>query len=238
MSFEKINGIVLKYVNYKDSDKILSVLTRERGIVSLNARGCMRMNSMIASVCDVMCMAEFVIYRRSGIDYISSASLIDSFYSIREDYDSFVAAMKVLELTSVAASSDEPWDELFILCCHTLTFLAYSEANPNDLELCFLAKLLKISGYEPTLTRCVKCGVDLRRQREIRFSEDAGGAVCEHCGEGKKVFSALSLEALRRMLRLPVERMDKAVLPSKVREELGILLHDYAEAVFERRFIK
>ncbi len=238
MSFETLNGIVLRYVHYKENDRILSVLTRERGLISLNARGCMRIKSRLAHVCDVMCMAEFVVYKRSSIDYISNASLTDSFYPIREDYNAFVAAMKVLELTEAAAPLNEPWEELFLLCCHTLTFIAYSQANSEDLELCFLAKLLKISGYEPTLTQCVKCGKDLRQQKEIRFSEAAGGSVCERCGEKWKMFSALSLEAFRRMLKLPIGEMNKVVLPQNAREELASLLHTYAEAVFERKLIK
>ena len=47
-------GIVLREVNYKESDKILTVLTRDAGKLTISARGCQRKNSPVAAVSQLL----------------------------------------------------------------------------------------------------------------------------------------------------------------------------------------
>ena len=49
MAFETLHGIVVKYSDYKESDRVMSVLTVERGLVTLTARGCRKKGSPIAA---------------------------------------------------------------------------------------------------------------------------------------------------------------------------------------------
>ena len=58
--------------------------------------------------------------------------------------------------------------------------------------------MLCLAGYKPVLTHCVRCGKDLRKQKEGAFSKVQGGTLCDYCGVGCRVISALSAEALRR----------------------------------------
>ncbi|MCH5278772.1 MAG: DNA repair protein RecO [Christensenellaceae bacterium] len=234
MAFETISGIVLKYTNYRDNDRILSLLTRDRGLVSVTARACRKQNSALAAVCEPCCYGEFVVYGRGTVLYVSNATLLESFYPIREDYDKFASAMQIAHMTQMLAYNRLSIEDLFTLCYHALTFIAYGEQNPIDIELCFAVKLLKLAGYEPTLTNCVSCGKDLRRKTDIYFSKAQGGAMCDYCGAGCRSVSALSLEAIRRMLLLPLPDMGKVRLPERVRNELDTVIYDYAEYVFEQ----
>ena len=80
---------------------------------------------------------------------------------------------------------------------------------------------------------CVKCGVDLRQQKQIRFSNSLGGSVCERCGSAFRSFSAVTLEAFRRLMLLDPAELRRVTLPAAVREELDRLIYNYAEYVFE-----
>lgn len=234
MAFETLNGIVLRYADYRENDRILTLLTREQGLISVTARGVRSKGSSASSlVRDAYCYGEFVIYERNGIPYVSSSTIIESFYPLREDYDKLVAAAQAAHITEKLAMSKQG-DELFSLLYHTFSFIAYGTAEPIDLLLCFTAKCLCFAGYEPMLIRCTACGASVTDLKSIPFSNKNGGALCEDCGRGEPRYSALALEALRRMIILKTTDMDKVRLPEKIRPELDKLIFDYAEYVLEQ----
>ncbi|MBQ9832801.1 MAG: hypothetical protein IJO48_03615, partial [Clostridia bacterium] len=76
---------------------------------------------------------------------------------------------------------------------------------------------------------------DMRKQTRIAFAPALGGALCSNCvsGDIEKV-SAVSLEAIRRIIKLKDEDMQKAVLPERVRSELLSIIPEYAEIMLER----
>lgn len=233
MPKEVVNGIVLRTVDYRESDRILTVLTKERGLITVTARGCRKPSSKLAAFACQFCFGEMEVSERAGKLQLSSATVDQSFYPIRESYEQLYSASQIVKITERTAARELANDELFLLVFTTLSVIAYGENDPKDAELCFLAKLLRISGYSPVLTSCVKCGRDLRARSEIGFSCLLGGSVCEHCGTANMTVSALTMEALRRMLLVDVNDMRRVRLPDAVRSELAPLLYNYAEYVFE-----
>ncbi|MBR3299681.1 MAG: DNA repair protein RecO [Clostridia bacterium] len=234
MAFETLNGIVLRYADYKESDRILTVLTREQGLVSLTARG-VRSNRKNAAgaVKDVYCCGEFVVYERNRIKYVSSSSVIEAFYPIREDYDRLTAAAQIARMAERTASGEKN-DELYSLVYHAFSFLAYSEAEPVDLTLAFAVKLIALEGYEPVVTRCAVCGRSVLDESGIRFSNRHGGSVCSECCTDEPSYAPSTMEALRRMLLLESRGMEKVRLSENMRAELNALLFDYIEYCVEQ----
>lgn len=228
-----MNGIVLRSTDYRDSDRILSVLTRERGLVTVSARGCRKPNSKLAPFSSQFCYGEMEVYEREGKLMLSAAAILESFYSIRESYEQLVSATRMTMLAERIAVRDIANDELFLLLYHALGFISYGKNDPKDIELCCLAKMLRLAGYAPSLTSCVMCGKNLRNDKLVRFSDRQGGALCQNCVGASRTVSALSLEAFRRMMLIESKDMGKVNLPQSVRAELDSLLYEYAEYVFE-----
>ncbi|MBQ1685344.1 MAG: DNA repair protein RecO [Clostridia bacterium] len=234
MAFQTLTGIVLRYTDYRDNDRILSVLTRENGLVSVTARGVRAKGKTVSSnVKDAYCYGEFIVYERNGIDCVSSSTIIEAFYPIREDYDKLLAAAQIVRIAEKLASN-RPNDELFSMLYHAFSFLAYGNAQPADLVLCFAAKFLALAGYAPVLTNCSCCGKPVTSEKQIPFSFKSGGSLCTDCASDQPTYSALALEAFRRMMRLEDKDMDKVRLPESARTELNKLIFDYAEYVLEQ----
>ncbi len=227
------NGIVLRATEYRESDRILNVLSRERGLIAVTARGCRKPNSKLSAISQQFAFGEMEVNDRFGKLQLSSATVLESFYSIRESYEQLLSATRVVNAAAHIAEKEQANDELFILVYNTLSVIAYGSGDPGDVELAFVSKLLQQCGYAPTLTRCVKCGADLRGERSLHFSNSLGGSVCERCGSAYKTVSALSLEALRRMMSIDLAELKRVKLPPQVREELEPLIYNYAEFVFE-----
>ena len=62
------HALVLREVNYKESDKILTVLTRENGKMTLSARGCRKKGRGRLPLCGAICKVPAVVYRRFSCD--------------------------------------------------------------------------------------------------------------------------------------------------------------------------
>lgn len=227
MAFDKLNGIVLRYADYKENDRILTVLTRERGIVSLTARGVRSAKPNNAcAVKDSFCCGEFVVYERNGIEYISSSSVIEAFYPIREDYDRFSAAAQIADIVKRAADISKN-DEMFMLVYYAFSFLAYGKASHRDLFIGFIAKFIAIEGYEPIITYCVNCGKSVLNYKRIRFSNSLGGSLCDECSSNEADYAAESMEALRRIILLDSRELDRIRLSETMQTDLFKLLSEH-----------
>ena len=52
--FLKTDGLVVRQVNYKDNDQILTVLTKEHGLMTLKARGVRSRSSRLKGACQLL----------------------------------------------------------------------------------------------------------------------------------------------------------------------------------------
>lgn len=66
---EKLNGLVLKQRNIGENDRMLVLLTKEKGVLEVCARGVKRMRSPLAAGCMPLCYSEFCLFE--GKKYIT-----------------------------------------------------------------------------------------------------------------------------------------------------------------------
>lgn len=233
-----VRGIVTRYADYRESDRILTLLTSELGLVSAKARGCRKPRSPLLGASELFVYGEFVLFKSGDKYTLDSACVEESFYALREDVARFGAGAYMLSIINECALEGERGDALLSLLLYALSYTAYAECDPCDMALSFAARALALMGFRPAITRCAVCGADVRALPRIRFSGDAGGALCANCTGGARGgvdLSPLALEALRRILALSDEEMKKIVLPPRVRAELKEAVNLYAEHILERR---
>ena len=236
MALCTVNGIVVRYANYRDNDRMLDILTAEMGLVSAVARGCRRQKSPLLCACELFVYGEFVLFGAKDRFSVNACDVRETFYPLREDMGRFAAGMYMLSLVQSGATAGEQARAQLSLLYHALSFTAYTDLNPTDTAIVFAVRYLSLLGFRPSLTQCAVCGRDLTRQSKLVFSAEAGGAACAACAPRGQQVSALSLEAVRRMLLLEDGNINKVRLPEQVRSELKHLVNEYAEHVLERRF--
>ena len=96
---EKVNGVTLRAVNYKESDKILTVFTLEKGKITVSARGVRKANAKMKQISEPFCFAESIIAEKSGRFTVTEINSFDAFYPIRCDLVKYYAGMTALEIT-------------------------------------------------------------------------------------------------------------------------------------------
>lgn len=237
MPLMTVDGIVVRNADYKENDRMITVFTKEYGAIGALVRGCRKKGSTNIACSELFAFCEFVLFENKGKHTVNSFTLKESFYPIREDFDKFSAAAFCCELVSNASEhGNERSDELFSMLYYALSYICYLDISPLDMALCFAWRFLSASGYAPMLADCSVCAENLRGNKKIAFSSSAGGALCDRCKNANlhSTVSAISLEAVRRMILLQNSEMKKVVLPEKVRAELLPITVDYAQTVTDK----
>ena len=96
----KVNGITLFGVNYRESDKILTLFTIEKGKIGAAARGVRKANAKMKQIAESFCFSEAVISEKSGRRTITEINSFDSFYPVRTDINKYYAGNCALEFTN------------------------------------------------------------------------------------------------------------------------------------------
>ena len=231
MASESLNGIVLSYSDYRDNDRILTLLTIEKGRVDCKVRNCRKPTAPFLACSQLFVYGEYTIFSTKQRTTLNSCEIKETFFPIREDPDRFMIGSVILKLSLSAAEADVQNQSLFSLLYYSLSYLAYSEVNPTDLLCGFLVKYLDILGYRPTLTNCAVCHKDVRNDDVLFYSPSAGGTVCVSCPHGGSPVNKTALEAIRRMTLLSDQDIKRIKMPESLQKDVLTLLNSSLEEI-------
>ena len=178
---EKMSGLVLGGVNYSENDKILNVFTLEKGVVSAKIKGVKKAGAKLKFASEPFCFAEFVFSATADKRTVIGASLIDSFYPIREDIKKYFAGATVLEFIKKFYRESMVDESEFFLAINALKNIAYGD-NPISSLVAFIVSALKEIGYRLSLGDCLGCGSNIVGR--TFFDYRTGSFWCEKCFEG------------------------------------------------------
>ena len=102
-----VTGIVTRYVNYRESDRILSIFTIEQGRVDAKARGCRRPTSPLLPAAQPFVYGEFELFQGKDKYTVNQCSIQESFFPIREDIARFAVGSAMLQLAHEATQERE-----------------------------------------------------------------------------------------------------------------------------------
>lgn len=151
-------GIVLRETNYKEADKILTVLTRDLGKRTIKARGCRRKTSKLTAASQLLVYSELTLYERGDFTTLTEADPQEQFWSVRQDLEDLALASYFAEVTEASAQEGEACPELLSLLLNCLYALDTLKKPRALVKAVFELKLLCLTGYEPLLEGCAVCG--------------------------------------------------------------------------------
>lgn len=197
MATYKTKGIIIKRVNYKEADKILTIFTANMGKITALAKGVRKTTSKLGGHLELFCSVDLILAEGKAFDIVTSVEKNCHFKNLCFDLDRTSHAYYVCELVDKFTHEDYKDTRLY-----NLLFLALDSINQEisldkklDLILSgFKIKLLKILGFLPDLKKCVHCG---KRDQENYFSSFLGGLICKSCFDMDRESLKISLECLK-----------------------------------------
>ncbi|MBO5917997.1 MAG: DNA repair protein RecO, partial [Oscillospiraceae bacterium] len=129
-----VHALVLREVNYKESDKILTVLTRENGRMTLSARGCRKKGSPIAAASQLLVWSEMTLYEYQGRWAVKEANTEREFAGVRADLEKLALGCYFAEVTQLLSVEDVPAPELLSLILNSLHALDKLDMSPEQVK--------------------------------------------------------------------------------------------------------
>lgn len=219
MSQYKVEAIVLKSINYKDSDKIYTLFTKEKGKLSAMAKGVRKISSRRAGNLDSLNHVVAGITEGNGKNYkiITEVKTLNSFKGIKSSLENSAKGYYIVELVQEMLDEGQESREVFNLLVESLLKLDTHLNNEISRVNAFEIALLKHSGYELFLDKCSKTGRLYDDTWEIiRFNPTLGGLVSDSSTPGFDVDKSTAdlLFSLKTKNRIPKELLEnkKAVL--------------------------
>ena len=209
-------GLVLRTTEYKETDRILTILTDHDGLLSVKARGVRSNRSKLKGACQLLTYAEFTISDVRGFTAITEATAIEMFPELRNDLLLLSLASYFAQLAEVLSQEDASSPALLPLILNAL----YA-----------LSKLKK----PPRLSGCCVCG----REDPDRFSIADGTLECADCraSDGVRMpLSPASLAAMRYIVSCPDKKLFSFTLTGAAEKELCDAAESYLLTQLERSF--
>lgn len=233
--FQKVKGLVLRQSDYRDNDRILTVLTAEAGLMTVKARGVKGSKSLLRVACDLLTYSEFTVYQRQGYHTVTEAQPIAMFPELRSDVELLALGSYFAQMAEVLAQEDSPDPELLRLILHALQALCEGRSQRLVKAACEL-RLAALSGYTPEADACPVCG----SETPDRFHVGRGAVECAACappdGGVQLPVSPGTLSAMRHILSCDVSRVFRFTLGEASEKELADVAETYLLTRLERGF--
>jgi len=237
-------AIVLRRVNYRDNDRMLTLFSPALGRIDAIARGCRKITSALSGATEVYCAGDYQFHQNRDRFTLTGCAIRESYYPLRENYDRLVYGVYLLALCEASVQPGEEHPEMYERLLRALARLAYGGQEPAALTAVFLLQFADSLGYRPRLDACAHCGIALcgREQAEgegakgngmhARFGALAGGALCPACGAAAEEIRPETLRFLRAAQR---EGFDCAMdAPGAIFDEAARKMCGYLESRVER----
>lgn len=180
MRLYRDRAIVLRDHRLGEADRIITLLTRDHGLVRAVAKGIRRTRSRFGGRLEPFTHIDVQLYPGRNLDVVTQAQILHAYGdAIVTDYGLYTTASAVLETAERLAGEERvPDRELYQLTFGALHSMATGR-HPAALTLdAYLLRAMRGAGWAPTLTECARCTAPGPHRA---FHVAAGGAVCVHC---------------------------------------------------------
>lgn len=220
---EEVEGIVVDEKSYSETSKILYIITKEHGYISVLSKGCKSIKSPLRSVSTRLTYGKFIIYYKEGkLSTLKEVSVLNMFKNIKKDINKISYSSYLLELSTGVVKQnndktifdnlinalikiDEGFDPLVIM---------------NILEL----KYLELLGVMPIIDQCALCG---KKTGIVTLSSYRGGYVCDRCYTNENIVSDKTIKLIRMFYYVDISKISKLDVSEKCKNEINRFLDDY-----------
>jgi len=253
VAFLKTEAVVIKTINLREADKIITFFSKESGKIQGIAKGVRKIKARYGGKLDLFTRVNVIFFQklepmqgrgfpeRHPLLPITQVDVLESFSQLKFEFPRIIGASYIAEfLNRVFEEYDATHPEVYGLVCETFRTLATCEQIRNILPA-FEIKLLANLGYAPALDYCVGCRTHIlpsaspenspaQKASQWGFSSAAGGIVCSRCRPLKKdaiPITIATIEQVRQLLKQPVRKSPDIALSAQQYQEIKALLTNH-----------
>ncbi|MBR5272658.1 MAG: DNA repair protein RecO [Clostridia bacterium] len=203
------DALVLREQNIGENDRLITLLTRNSGIVKAFVKVAGKAKSGLQSATQLLCYSRFTIQIGRTANRIKEAEAIEVYFGLRQDIEKVALAQYFTQLVAEAAPEGNQSDELLRIMLNALYFLHNGKKKAEQLKAIVEFRVACMCGYMPSLECCDVCG-ETQGERYI-FDYINGVICCAECkGNQNGAYSVISdgvLSALRYIIDSDISKL-------------------------------
>ena len=222
MEITKVRGIIISEKPYKESSKLLNIITEEYGVIGVIAKGSKSIKSSLRSVSTKLTYAEFQInYKEGKLSTLICADIISPLNNIKNDLLKISYASYLLDLTSQVLKENNNKDiyEILVSALEKIDEGYDEVVISNILELKYLSYL----GINPNFDSCSVCD----KSKVLTISAEKGGFVCSEHHTNEKIVNPKTLKMIRLLYYVDIDKISKIDISSVVKKEIDEFIDEY-----------
>lgn len=177
-------GIVIREQTVGESDRLVTLLTDNFGLIKAFVRRAKRISSAEVSGTTMFAYSTFTLYKNKNNTYtISNASPIDVFFDLRKNLSSLSLAQYFAQLILEFGHEEQASHEMLRLFLNALHLLCAEAPARDKIKAVFELRLMCLGGYMPDIVACHTCAA--YETDTMYFDTHAAVIYCENCGRGR-----------------------------------------------------
>ncbi len=243
----EVHGLVVSVVEYGERDRLVTLLTAERGLVTARVNGARQLKNRYMATTQLFCYGRYVLAERGHKFTVQDVILEETFYDLRADIARAALASYVCEVVCYTGTA-QPDAELLRLVLNTLYAAANGLYSLSHIKATFEFRAASVLGFMPDVDGCAVCG---SQAGEFILHIPQGQLVCSECREtfaadhlkenyeGREsiaLLSPASLDAIRYIVGVPSERVFAFKLSDEDEHLLARAAEDYLLWHIDRTF--
>ena len=179
------DGLVIKEIAVGESDKLITVLTADKGKLLISAKGVRSMKSKNMALCRLFTYANFEYYERSGRYWLASGEINDSFFGLNGDIEALALASYIVDVANELSGENSPDETLLRVTLNTLYAIENKLRPLEQIKGAFEFFAAAHAGFSPDVSACEKCG---KCDAEAFYLDVMNGSLlCCECVRSKEL---------------------------------------------------
>nr|CAA9339333.1 MAG: DNA recombination and repair protein RecO [uncultured Nocardioidaceae bacterium] len=180
MGLYRDEGVVLRTQKLGEADRIVTLLTRQHGLVRAVAKGVRRTTSRFGARLEPFSHVDCQFAEGRSLDIITQVEAMGVHgRAISADYSAYTSGTVMLETAErLTGEEGHPSVQQYLLLVGALRALEAGDREPGSILDSFLLRSLAVSGYAPSFEDCARCGAPGPHRA---FTPAAGGMLCDAC---------------------------------------------------------
>ena len=149
----KTEAIVLKTADLGETDRLLTIYTKEFGKIQVAARGTKKLESKLRYHLEPLSYILLILVNGKNLKIVKDAALKDQFLSTRKDLEKIKIAYKIIDLIDELIVGEEKDEDVWNLILETFMAIQRDKIYLDLVVSEFQSSLLKLLGYDPKFVK-------------------------------------------------------------------------------------
>ena len=196
----KTQGLVIREQTVGESDRLVTLLTADYGLVKAFVRRAKSIKCHNVSATSLFAYSEFTLYRSREAYVVDNAVANEVFFDLRKDINALSLAQYFVQLAYFLCAEEQPAPDTLRLLLNALHLLCKGKRPPAIIKSAVEMRMMALGGYMPDILACYRCGT---YESEVMYFDVQEGCIyCQDCFRNNALTAPLGVITAMRYICL------------------------------------